>query len=134
MPLSLIRQKRVSSVFDPFCLLRMSVCMYVQAVQAAPLDARSTNLKYILQARPSKNGIFALSKTWVFWSKRVFLDFFWGHFWTSFVILVLGTSNSEYILKMWKLKYVFLEFLKKSVFCSKRVFFDLFRTCFCTVN
>ena len=95
----------------------MSACMSVQAVVAAPLDAQGTNLKYILQARPSKNGIFALWKKWVFWSKRVFLDFFGGHFWTSFVILVLGTSNSEYMLKMWKLKNVFLEFLKKSVFC-----------------
>ena len=35
---------------------------------------------------------------------RALFRLFLGHFWTIFVILVLGTSNSEYMLKMWKLK------------------------------
>ena len=41
---------------------------------------------------------------------------FWDIFWTSFVILLLGTYNSEYMLTIWKFKNVFLEFLKKSRF------------------
>ena len=67
--------------------------MSARAVQVAPFDARSTNLKYILQARTSKNGIFALSKKWVFWSKRVFLDFFLGSFLDKFRHFGVGDNQ-----------------------------------------